>query len=619
MREKPGREERLLRWGTVEALPVVHGRLAFASEVRRRLLEAPWDLLALELPPSVRPLVEEAVEALPRVSVVLGRGPERFLEEGTGAWYLPVQPGDAFAEALRVARNERLPVRFVDADLADPEARALSLPDPHGIRSLGLAGWYRMVLPVLERHPPAADDLRREAHMAWRLRRLARGGRRILFVCGMAHWERIRALLEAGGGEACPPEADGLELRILTPLRRSVPFLMGDLPDLVRRYEEHRRGIDLEDFDPAAGVVEILCEARRCYEKEFPGTLERAEPRRLAQVLDFTRRMTVRRGGLIPDAWTLTVAARGVVGHDFARVVLETATAWPWNPGRARRPEHLPMTDARGVVEGEEIPLHNRTPGTAFRVSRLELERRPPERLRRAWRQAWDHERYCSWPPEDVVIEDFREQIARRALGLARIARRRIEEFRGSLLDGLALRETLRDVVRRRIFVREEPRFSGAVGALVLIFEEDDLGERYPWRGIWYAENHNESTLAFYATDPLQEVVGPGVARARYGGILMLYPPDPVPDPWPDLRFERARTPSERLVLAGLYHSREKYVAVLSERPPAPEVRREARRRRKHLLHLPLSTFSTRSLERLRRFHVLNGYEVRGWAARFVR
>ena len=135
----------------------------------------------------------------------------------------------------------------------------------------------------------------------------------------------------------------------------------------------------------------------------------------------------------------------------------------------------------------------------------------------------------------------------------------------------------------------------------------------------WFAEFAWESTLCFYATNYLNDLVGPGIARAHYGGCLFLFPPKPVPDVWDDLRFEKARRPSERLLLAALWHARDRFVAYVSARPPAPEAVATAAAFGKHIVHLPLSTFSASTLEKLRRFHVLNGKVVRSWAARFVR
>jgi hypothetical protein len=52
--------------------------------------------------------------------------------------------------------------------------------------------------------------------------------------------------------------------------------------------------------------------------------------------------------------------------------------------------------------------------------------------------------------------------------------------------------------------------------------------------------------------------------------------------------------------------------------PPA-SWRRLAKRFDRKLLHLPLKRFGGQLIERLRCFHVLNGKEVRSYAAEFIR
>ena len=47
--------------------------------------------------------------------------------------------------------------------------------------------------------------------------------------------------------------------------------------------------------------------------------------------------------------------------------------------------------------------------------------------------------------------------------------------------------------------------------------------------------------------------------------------------------------------------------------------RKLARRFKKKIVHLPLGRFSQDMIERLRRVHVLNGHEVRSYAAEFIR
>ncbi|MGE3164840.1 MAG: hypothetical protein AB7O52_08035 [Planctomycetota bacterium] len=663
-----------LRYQNIECVPVIHGRLAFAIEVRRRLLARRYDAVAIELPPTLAAAVEEALELLPRVTFVTYCDQPRFLaghgsSEFAGAgdspvtYYVPIQPADGMIEALRIAIGERLPRYFVDADVDDFDSARTTLPDPQCLHTIGVGQYFEQCLPLLARHPHSDLDACREGHMAARLRELQREHRGpILFVCGLAHWSHIRRHLEAGTGALHAGRGVAEELTIYLADGRSVPHLVGEIPYLAAAYEKHRSGWDLHDFDATDGLKSLLFAARDAYLEYFPDSVSPIGLQALRTTLDFARRMTVRRGFLIPDTYTLTVAANGVIGNDFALVLLETAQSYPWNPhedgggwvfgsghsagaagpepgavgpntGSARHDSTDPRDDADGStryphgaiagsradLDGYETVVRSRAPGTDFTYGRLRLERRPDLRRRRQYEVQWDPHRQCSWPPEDLVIENFRDYVGRRALSLAKVAVARSEPFTTSYLDGLDLRASLRDVVERRVFVREEPRTPGGVGALVMVFEEDDFGERYPWRSTWMAENHNESTLAFYATDFMQDILGPGVARARYGGCMLIFPPIGIPDVWGDLRFERARTPSERLLLAAIYWAQDHFVVHVGGRPPSDGVKAEARRRSKHILHLPLTTFSSSTLERLRRVHVLNGQEVRSWAKWFIR
>jgi hypothetical protein len=57
----------------------------------------------------------------------------------------------------------------------------------------------------------------------------------------------------------------------------------------------------------------------------------------------------------------------------------------------------------------------------------------------------------------------------------------------------------------------------------------------------------------------------------------------------------------------------------VSARPPAASWRRLARRYGRKIVHLPLKRFGGQLVERLRKFHVLNGKVVRSFAADFIR
>ena len=113
--------------------------------------------------------------------------------------------------------------------------------------------------------------------------------------------------------------------------------------------------------------------------------------------------------------------------------------------------------------------------------------------------------------------------------------------------------------------------------------------------------------LTFFATSCQEKIIGPGIALCEYGGAMLLFPPRLYLDVWTDPRLDFADTLEERLLAGALWHSQERHVVVVSPRVPSASWRRLAKRFGKKLVHLPMSRFSTATIERLRHFHVLNG------------
>ncbi|MSP15080.1 MAG: hypothetical protein EXR73_00465 [Myxococcales bacterium] len=654
-----------LRWKNVEVIPLVHGRVAFAVAVRERMLSKRHAALAVELPPSVRAAILKGLDLLPKVHAAVyrdwtrsefdgapwspereARGHDDDVSAATGlrAWYVPIDPCDAIVEALRIARGERVPVHFVDAEVEDFAGRRFVMPDPHALLTLGVDEFWFAALPTIQReHPPTPEDHLRERHMAARLAVLAQANEQrgdVLFLCGMAHWERIRQHLVDGSGalhSGCGPAADDVGLAPVHPA--SLFHVLGEIPFVTWAWEQHRNSIDLARHDQILAIKELVLATRDLYRKEEGDSLEQPTPAALATLFDFLRKLVVGRNRLTPDLYSMVVAAKGVIGNDFALTLLNVAAHYPPNSlepesGERKTPAAAPAdepydgpaagllfeaTGERARIGDAVARITTRAPGDWRTLKRVRLHDKPPKIDRERWRSVWNPHASCSWPPEDILIENLRAYVSNRTLSLAGIDRVRTEEFSSSLKDGLAIRETLRDLPLGKIHVKIEPRVPGKVGAVVLVFEEDDAGTRFPLRMTWMAEHQQESTLAFYATDPLADLVGPGIGRARYGGCMFLFPPIAIPDIWDDLRFEKARRPSERLLLAALFHAKDRFVAYVAAKPPRPELVATAKRLRHHIVHLPLSTFSARTLARLRRVHVLNGQVVRSWAARFIR
>ena len=174
----------------------------------------------------------------------------------------------------------------------------------------------------------------------------------------------------------------------------------------------------------------------------------------------------------------------------------------------------------------------------------------------------------CSWPPEDDRIESFHRHVRDQAKAILGADLARTEKFTTSVRDGLDIRETLRNWHTGDIYVKVIPPSRGSIEVVVFLFDIPADPQVYTNRTTWYAEHAEESTLAFFATDPMANLVGPGIAQAEYGGALFLFPPRPIPDIWTDPRLDFADTLEERLLAAAFLHSRERHVAVVSPRPP---------------------------------------------------
>ena len=265
-------------------------------------------------------------------------------------------------------------------------------------------------------------------------------------------------------------------------------------------------------------------------------------------------------------------------------------------------------------------PMVSRLPGQALRWRTASCGQGRPRETRRRWRQRWDPYGMCSWPPEDDRIESFQRHVRDQAKALLGADLARSEKFTSSVMDGLDIRETLRNWHTGDLYVKVLPPSRGSIEVVVFLFDVPADPEVYTHRATWYAEHAEESTLAFFATDPMANLVGPGIAQAEYGGALFLFPPRPIPDLWDDPRLDFADTLEDRLLAAALLHSRERHVAVVSPKPPAavlatPGPARSAGRSST----CRSKRFSGQIIERLRRFHVLNGKQVRSYAADYIR
>jgi hypothetical protein len=651
-------------------LPVLHERLEYADYVRLTLGVFEPDAVAVEVPSSLEREWVRAVRRLPQISVLL------YENAADQTIYMTVQPGDPLSEAARFALERGIALRCADLDVDGYADYRDPVPDPYALLRLGLAPVFEAFLRN-RRRPDPSDD-RREATMAYHAQRLrADGARRVLLLCGMHHAEGVaRQLKLEQAAPLTPPVRKNVRLVHLHP--ESLGEVLSEIPFYVAAYEARREGLPPEppETDPepvgrAHGPFRLLsgglgdrarrvedCVARAarqatCRKSEWPlpeddatrpGPLDRlrlqwsvcreAERALVAAAPDeevhawqrkalarFTRNLALASGQLVVDLFDLLAAARGCVSENFSWELHRLATAYPLQKTLA---SDLPTARIRaeelydGVRRLRLIRRSRRPKKPDWR--RLLRRGRRDERWSGEWLEGFDSDAICSYPPEDIVIEDFGRYLRRRGKSVLSEERARTVPFTTSVLDGIDVRETIRNWHDRRIMVRELGRAPGDVGSVVVVLDEEGFdGEpRYPYQQTWHGEHEQESDMAFYSTDPAQGVVGPGICRVTYGGFLLSYPPRRMMDVWTDPDYQLAESKSEVLLLAALDYCAERIVVFVGARPPRSILFQLAARMGLKILYLPLGSVAPTTLRRIRVMHILHGHDKREIARDYV-
>ena len=640
------------QFGPVHALPVLHYRMECAELVRLAAAELDPDAIAIELPATLEIPFIRAVRRLPEISVL-------SYQAGAETVYLLVEPADPLVEGARQALERGIPLSFIDVDTDSYPRHYEALPDSYSISRIGLAAYYREFLTRTGNPAVCREDQRREQGMAYRLQQLARDHHRILFVCGMAHLERIKTLYAAP--QAAPLERlrrDGISLFNLHPdscreILAEFPFLSavfevrrGPLPDepaekeggLRKRFhalelisggkeqlsEEqlmenaiHRTARQLGKagafLDRQRLIYRLFSEAARHYRQETGDVVHIWQKRAFFR---FARNYALQGGMLLPDLFQLLAAARGCIDDNFAHAFCRLATSYPWQSDSSDL--------ATIAISPEEIwggsrrirfrPRQKRSKG----LSRLGMLKRKRENRPGQWLEGFDDPSICSYPPEDIAVEEYGRFLKRKGCLQLSEEQSRSEKFTASLLDGIDMRETLRNIHEGAIYVREQQRISGGVGSLVVIFDEDRGNERYPYRMTWLGEHEQESDMAFYATDPAENIVGPGICRCEYGGFMLSYPPHRVMDVWSDPDYRTAVTKAELLLLAALDYSIEKHVVYAATKPPRSIFKQLAARRDRKIVYIPLGSLSPHKVKQMRILHILSGKDKRDIAKEYI-
>lgn len=602
-----------LQKGGIFAVPCLHYTMEMAAAVRQAFAALKPDCVAVELPETLQLPFLHGASRLPDLSVVATSN-----EKGSSLYYL-VEPCDAAFEGLRSALESQIPAYCIDLEVGNYPQFQEGFPDPYAMQRIGLKKYYEAYQQeVLTKKPPRSSlDHQRELYMAKRLKELSFQYDRILFIGGMFHVEKVLSFIDHSSFPSFSTSPQ-VSYQLCTLTEEASREVMGECGWITLSYEQARDPSLPQPFPPDRQklLYQLFKEAIPPYIKQtghaFPGY-------HLRNIMKFSRNYALLTGHLLPDMFQLLSAAKGCVDHNYAYEVWELATAYP----HLRNIEGLPelALTAEEVWGGRKwIRFHLREKGkkSSFsqrkrRKDRLPFRFSPPSPFT-----------MCSYPPEDLIVENFGNFLQKKGVQLATEEGARTVPFTTSLGEGIDTKETIRHWAEKTLYVKMGGRPSGGVGSVVVIFDEDrpeeghDYEEKYPWKMTWLGEHEQESDMALYATSIEKKVVGPGISRCEYGGFMMSYPPRRMWDVWGDPDYQECRTKAEVLLVAAIDYAVKPLVVYVAATPPRSALKSYAKRFGKKLLYLPMGQLSPLTLQKLRVFHVLDSHSRRTNANEYI-
>jgi hypothetical protein len=634
--------------GPFVLFPVVHHSYEFALAAAEAFRQIQPKAVAVEYPSAFEEMIQHAIARLPKISVLLYGNRVRN--------YIRLEPADAFVEALRLAGENGIPAHCIDLVSEDYPEIFEPLPDTYAVSRIGHKRYCSEALRGLIPGSREVDEIRERA-MAFHLQQMAEAQQGpILVLCGISHLFALKQQLETIQPR---PFEKPVKAKLYHLSTSSLGEVMGCFPFLTAIYELKRANSCQLDNEPSIkeeGVASalnsdspsfqvlsgkktepldsfvkrshlevansattdrndiqtrFLLACRSYYEQEIGDVIS---PQQVFLLSNFSRKYANVKNMLLPDFFELLISARNCISSHFCFRMWEIGTYYPAQHG----PTDLEVIELRAsdifpliqkVRMNPHAPLKPRSSLPRF-LRRSEKQRKPKEQFQ------FSPFSICSYQPEDIVIEDYGRYLRHKGKSILSEERKRIRPFETSLLDGIDLRETIRNWHTGKIFVQEAMTIKGSVDSLVVIYDDDD--SKYPYRVTWLGEHYQESDMAFYATDPEERSVGPGIQKSVYGGFLMTMPPGRLFDVFHDPAYRYAANAHERLLLAAIDYGLEKFVLYAAPKPPKPAFQTIAGRYGKRLLYVPLSQLSPVMLQRIRTFHILADKAVRDYAKDYI-
>lgn len=597
------------------AVPIIHYNMETAVEVCKAFKKVQPTCVAVELAETMQLQLLHAASRLPDLSIVTAH------KKNTEPLYYLAEPCDASFEGLRLALEHQLPAYCIDLDVDFYPDLNEPLPDPYSIHKIGLKEYYLHYHNSITKQklPRSTVDRNREIYMAKRLKELCLSHDRVLFIGGMFHIESILQYMDQNSFPQLKHAARDL-VKISTLTEASSREVMQEWGWISSHYEEARQHfLESKDghftIDRQKLILNLLKKAVPEYQKStgnaFPGY-------HLRNTMKFARNYALVTSRLLPDFFQLLSASKSCVDHNFAYEVWKLACEYP-HLKNVDGLEELPLTIEELWGHSKKIHFHLKQQSRKNFFS--DFKKRDKSNIKFYPPGPFT---ICSYPPEDLIIEQFGDFLKKKGTQILTEDASRTIPFSSSIEDGIDTKETIRHWAEKKLYVKVKGKPPGAVGSVVVIFDQDEpkegehYREKFPWHTTWIGEHNQESDMAFYATSMANQVIGPGISKCEYGGFMMSYPPRRLRDVWSDPDYLECRNKAEVLLVAAIDYASKPLIVYVASQPPRSIIKSFARRFGKKIIYIPIGQLSPVTLNKLRMFHVLDGKDKRDIADEYI-
>lgn len=604
------------RQDNIFVVPIVHYNMEMATQVCLAFEQIKPDCVAVEFAETMQLQLLHAASRLPDISVV-----EAYDRQHQPIFYM-CEPCDPGFEALRSGLEAGIPSFCIDLDVDYYPDQRDSVPDPYAINRIGLKMYYEAYEKAAKHSPKSAIDQDREMHMARKLKELSLTYDKVLFVCGMSHMQNVLSLMKRS---SFPDQkhAQRTSITLQTPTEESCRDVMAECGWFSTKYEIARAVFKAHQIDAATPFPPdrqqlIFTLYKQAAEKYTQSTGNEFAGYNMRNLMKFARNYALVNNQLMPDLYKILSAAKACADHNYAYFVWELATEYAF----------------RKNIDG--LPESNFTIEDIWKNSKLirfHLKQQSRKSFQQRHKKSQSQFRFqppgmfsiCSYPKEDVVVENFGEFLKKKGKQILLDESSRTIPFTTSLESGVDIKETIRHWYEKKLYVKTQGRPPGGVGSIVVIFDEDSAEEgkkndeeKYPWRTTWLGEHEQESDMALYATPISAKVIGPGISRCEYGGFMMSYPPRRMMDVWTDDDYADCRTKAEVLLMAAIDYAVQPIVVYVASKPPRSAMKSFAQRFGKKVVYIPIGQLSAVMLNKIRVFHVLDGRNRRDIADEYI-